>query len=172
MLKISVKMPENFNHIPFDRIHRILTRTEDKEPLVNKIGVKRVDRKNRRHETIHESINYIEQARKLLKGAEVHDSEHAYKFAEESIDDLQQNLQMLETPYPEQVDKIRDLIPALWKEKRPINNNLTEDPEGIADREYNQVLLDLLTDDLTEMKNDKSISFEDTPEYRPTYWSD
>ena len=169
---MDVKMSEDFNHIPFDKIHRILSRTEHKEPIVNKIGVKRVDRKNRRHETINDSINYIEQARKFLRGAEIHDSEHAYKLADDSLDDLQQNLQILVSPYPEEVNEIRELIPILWEEKRRIYDDITEDPEGIADREYNQILLDLRSDDLTEMNKEKSISFEDTPTYRPTYWDE
>jgi len=169
---MGVKMSEEFNNVPFDRIHHILDRTQHKEPLVNKIGVTRVDRENRRHETIHDSINYLEQARKMLRGAEVYDSEHAYRLADDSLDDLQQNLQILVTPYPDEVAEIRGLIPALWDEKRRIYNNISEDPEGIADREYNQVLLDLKRDNLTEMDNEKSIIFEDIPDYRPTYWED
>lgn len=165
-------MTDKFNHRPFDRIHRILSRTEDKEPLVNKIGVKRVDRENRRHETIHNSINYIEQARKFLRGAEAHDSEIAYELGDDSLDDLQQNMQILVTPYPDEVSEIRKQIPMIWDEKRRIKDNLTEDPRGIAQREYNQVLLDLRSDDVTEVDEDSSIRFKDTRSYRPTYWTD
>lgn len=165
-------MTEKFNDDPFDRIHCILDRTEDTEPEVNKIGINRVDRDNRRHETIHNSINYIEQARRFLKGAEAHDSRRAYQMGDDSLDDLQQNLQILVVPYPDQVSEIRDHIPELWEEKRRVYDNLSVDPDGIAERDYNQVLLDLRSDDVLKLTEEEPSPMFESPNYRPTYWTD
>lgn len=165
-------MTEDFNDAVFDRIHRILDGTEELQPQVNKIGVNRVDRKNRRHETIHNSINYLEQARRLLKGAAQYDSKIAYELADDSLDDLQQNLQLLCTPYPEQVSKIREAIPKLWQQKRKVYETVTEDVEGIPYREYNKVLIDIRDVDSLKPIKDKTIDFEATKTYRPTYWDE
>jgi len=163
-------MEEGLNDSVFDRIHRILDGTEDLKPKVNKIGVKRVDRENRRHETIHNSINYLEQARRFLKGAEEHDSALAYRLADDSLDDLQQNLQMLATPYPDRVQMVRELIPKIWDQKRRVYEKVSEDVDGIAYREYNKVLLDTRDKDALKPVKDKTIDFEETKTYRPTYW--
>lgn len=165
-------MTEEFNDEPFDRVHEILDSIEYLEPEVKDLGVERVDDDERRRETVHNAINYVEQARRFLKGAEHHNSGEAYKMGDDSIDDLQQNLQILAIVYPEPIREVKAEISEIWKEKRRVYDSLTIEPERIVDREYNQILLELRDEGLLESSQENHSVVVDKPHYRPPSYMD
>jgi len=140
---VNFMRSQDFNDKPFKEIYRILESLKHVDPAVQNTGLDKIDDRFMRNQTIHESMNYVEQARRFLKGAQHHDSGEAYQMGDDSIDDLQQKLQLLTYAYPEPVREARDQIPGIWMEKRKVYDSLSEDPDNIVDREYNQVLLDL-----------------------------
>ena len=165
-------MIEDFNDEPFNRIYKILDNIDEKEPCTSDKGLERIDDLDKRTETIHNAMNYVEQAKRFLRGAYVHGSGEAYELADDSIDDLQQNLQILSFPYPEPFEELRDLIPEVWDEKRKVYDSLTIDPERIVDRDYNKVLLDIRNQGILESNRDDASVIVDNPHYRPRHWTD
>ncbi|MFB6116386.1 MAG: hypothetical protein ABEK10_02630 [Candidatus Nanosalina sp.] len=165
-------MLEDFNDEPFNRIYRMLESIEESEPLKTDTGIERIDDKERRMETIHNAMNYVEQAKRFLKGAKLHGSGEAYRMADDSIDDLQQNLQILSFAYPEPVEEVKPMIPEIWNEKRKVYDSLSIDPEKIVDREYNQVLINIRHQGILESSKEDTSVVVDDPHYRDEYWVD
>lgn len=165
-------MHQDFNDKPFEKIYSTLEGLKQVEPEVTNTGIDKIDDRFLRVDTIHEAMNYVEQARRFLKGAQYHDSGEAYQMADDSIDDLQQKLQILTYAYPEPVGEARDQIPDIWTEKRKVYDELTVDPDGIVDREYNQVLLDIAHQGMLKSTQENKNILVDNPHYRPTYWTD
>ena len=163
-------MSEEFKDKPFNKIYRILESIDEKDPETSDTGLERIDDLEKRTETIHNAMNYVEQAKRFLKGARVHGSGEAYQLADDSIDDLQQNLQILSFAYPEPVEKLRPLIPEIWDEKRKVYDSLSIDPEGIVEREYNQVLLNIRHQGILESTREETSVVVENPHYRPEYW--
>jgi len=157
-------MTQEFKEKPFNRIYNILEGLEALGPQ-KETGLERLDEEESRCKTIRDSMNYVEQARRFLKGAKIYGSGEAYQLADDSIDDLQQNLQILTAAYPEKLKDVTEYIPRIWEEKRKVYDSISIDPEGIKDREYNKVLLDIRNQGVLESSQENNSVVVDNPHH-------
>lgn len=74
--------------------------------------------------------------------------------------------------YPEAISEARETVSELWEEKRKVYDSLSEEQEGIVEREYNNVLLDLRDKGLVESGREDFFMIVDNPYYRPKYQND
>lgn len=141
-------MSQKFNEEPFRRVGHLLDCIDSETSLDREFGIDRLDNDDQRIGTVDNTRNYLEQARRFLKGSEIYDSEKAYQLGEQSIDDMQQNLQILFHAYPEETAEAKKLIPRIWAEKKKVRDSLSSNPDPILDTEYRSVLMDCNYDKL------------------------
>jgi hypothetical protein len=160
-------MTGEFNNRPFDVINQVLDEIMYKQPTVKDLDHEKINKPKQRWDKINETINYLEQGRRFLKGAEAHESGEAYVMADDSLDDFYQNLQLLKAAYPNHIQTIEQHQEEIRNEKQRIYTQLNIDTDDIVNREYNQILQDLDKGVIESAKKGKTTILAENPYHRP-----